>query len=72
MNRKGGLMELEKEKAVELLKEHGFEASIEDNLLYVHLIAKSQKELNRQAQEIDKILKENGFNRSYGWKCKFA
>ena len=72
MNRKGGLMELEKGKAVELLKEHSFEASIEDNLLYVHLIVKSQKELNRQAQEIDKILKENGFNSSYGWKCKFA
>ena len=72
MNRKGGLMELEKEKAVELLKEHGFEASIEDNLLYVHLIVKSQKELNRQSKEIDKILKENGFNRSYGWKCEFA
>ena len=72
MNKKGGLMELEKEKAVELLKEHGFESSIEDNLLYVYLIVKSQKELNRQAQEIDKILKENGFNRSYGWKCKFS
>ena len=59
-------------QAVELLKEHGFEARIEDNLLYVHLIVKNQKELNRQAQEIDKMLKENGFNRSYGWKCKFA
>ena len=63
---------MDKSQAKALLESNGYVAEIENGLLYVHLIVKSKKELNRQSQEIDKILKENGFNRSYGWKCKFA
>ena len=61
---------MDKTQAKALLESNGYVAEIENGLLYVHLIVKSQKELNRQAQEIDKILKENGFNRSYGWKAR--
>ena len=61
---------MDKTQAKALLESNGYVAEIENGLLYVHLIVKSQKELNRQAHEIDKILKENGFNRSYGWKAR--
>ena len=61
---------MDKSQAKALLESNGYVAEIENGLLYVHLIVKSQKELNRKAQEIDKILKENGFNRSYGWKAR--
>ena len=61
---------MDKSQAKALLESNGYVAEIENGLLYVHLIVKSQKELNIQAQEIDKILKENGFNRSYGWKAR--
>ena len=61
---------MDKSQAKSLLESNGYVAEIENGLLYVHLIVKSQKELNRQSQEIDKILKENGFNRSYGWKAR--
>ena len=61
---------MDKSQAKAFLESNGYVAEIENGLLYVHLIVKSQKELNRQAQEIDKILKENGFNSSYGWKAR--
>ena len=61
---------MDKTQAKALLESNGYVAEIENGLLYVHLIVKSQKELNRKAKEIDKILKENGFNRSYGWKAR--
>ena len=63
---------MDKTQAKALLESNGYVAEIENGLLYVHLIVKSQKELNIQAKEIEKILKDNGFNRSYGWKCEFA
>ena len=61
---------MDKTQAKALLESNGYVAEIENGLFSVHLIVKSKKELNRQVQEIDKILKENGFNRSYGWKAR--
>jgi hypothetical protein len=59
---------MERAQAVELLTSHGYKAVIEDNIPMIYLPEMPQREFNRKVQEIDSLLRDNGYGRSYGWK----
>jgi hypothetical protein len=63
---------MEREQTVELLTSRGYKAVIEDNIPMVYLPEMPQREFNRKVQEIDSLLRDNGYVRSYGWKFSQA
>jgi hypothetical protein len=61
---------MKKEHVVELLKSHGYTVAIEDGIPIVILPGMSQRELGKRIKEIRSLLKDNGYNQSFGWKVK--
>ena len=57
---------MEQEEAIKLLNDNGFSTEIRNGILYAIINYKSITELNRQYKEVHKLLRNNGYNKTYG------
>jgi hypothetical protein len=61
---------MKKEQVVELFRSHGYTVAIEDGIPIVSLPEMSQREFGKRIKEIRSLLKDNGYNQSFGWRIK--
>ena len=57
---------MEQEEAIKLLNDTGFSTEIRNGILYAIINYKSKTELTRQCKEVHKLLRNNGYNKTYG------
>lgn len=63
---------MDKAEAVIWLKNKGYNAYTEDNIVKINICSKSEKETERTLKRIKKDLKECGYNASFGVKVHAA
>lgn len=57
---------MERSKAVELLEKSGYDIDSSNNIPTALVTCTTRKEFDRKVQEIEKLLKNNGYNSSFG------